>query len=80
VKALTGGEFVKIATYDVNGINGRPPVQPRWLAEAIACLRELKAPQEKFPQSAIEKAGCGAVSGHAPVWIELASPKKKAKC
>ena len=42
---------MKIATYNVNGVNGRLPVLLRWLREAqpdIVCLQELKAPQEKF--------------------------------
>src|SRR5438309_11995405 len=40
---------MKIATFNVNGINGRLPVLLRWLAEAqpdVACLQELKAAQE----------------------------------
>jgi len=55
---------VRIATYNVNGVNGRLPVLLRWLEEArpdVACLQELKAPQEKFPISAIERAGYGAI-------------------
>jgi exodeoxyribonuclease-3 len=38
---------VKIATYNVNGVNGRLPVLLRWLAEEqpdVVCLQELKAP------------------------------------
>lgn len=44
---------MKIATYNVNGINGRLPVLLHWLEEAqpdIVCLQELKAPQERFPK------------------------------
>jgi exodeoxyribonuclease-3 len=55
---------MKIATYNVNGINGRLPVLLRWLDEAkpdAVCLQELKAPQEKFPLAAIEAAGYGAI-------------------
>ncbi len=51
---------MKIATYNVNGINGRLPVLLRWLSETapdIVCLQELKAPQEKFPEQAIKDAG-----------------------
>ena len=47
---------MKIATYNVNGINGRLPVLLRWLDEAepdVVCLQELKAPDEKFPEKAI---------------------------
>jgi exodeoxyribonuclease-3 len=55
---------VKIATYNVNGVNGRLPRLLEWLEESkpdVACLQELKAPQEKFPAEAIRKAGYGAV-------------------
>ena len=51
---------MKIATYNVNGINGRLPVLLQWLALAepdILVLQELKAPQEKFPEKAIRDAG-----------------------
>ena len=43
---------MKLATYNVNGINGRLPVLLRWLEQSepdVVCLQELKAPQEKFP-------------------------------
>jgi len=36
----------------------------RWLAESkpdVACLQELKAPQEKFPEAAIREAGYGVI-------------------
>jgi exodeoxyribonuclease-3 len=55
---------VKIATFNVNGINGRLPRLLEWLEESqpdVACLQELKAPQDKFPASAVEKAGYGAI-------------------
>jgi len=55
---------MKIATYNVNGINGRLPVLLRWLEQAkpdVVCLQELKAPDEKFPVGALEQAGYGAV-------------------
>jgi exodeoxyribonuclease-3 len=55
---------VKIATFNVNGINGRLPVLLRWLSEAepdVVCLQELKAAQEKFPEAAIREAGYGAI-------------------
>ncbi|MEO6915284.1 MAG: exodeoxyribonuclease III, partial [Chitinophagaceae bacterium] len=51
---------MKIATYNVNGVNGRLPVLLRWLKESapdVACLQELKAPKEKFPEAAINEAG-----------------------
>ena len=55
---------MKIATYNVNGVNGRLPVLLRWLAESqpdIVCLQELKAPDEKFPESALRDLGYDAV-------------------
>jgi exodeoxyribonuclease-3 len=55
---------VKIASYNVNGVNGRLPVLLRWLEQSrpdIACLQEIKAPDEKFPQEAIREAGYEAV-------------------
>jgi exodeoxyribonuclease-3 len=55
---------VKIATFNVNGVNGRLPVLLEWLAHAkpdVVCLQELKAPQEKFPHDAIRDAGYGAI-------------------
>lgn len=54
---------MKIATYNVNGVNGRLPVLLRWLKESkpdIVCLQELKAPNEKFPLQAINDAGYSA--------------------
>lgn len=55
---------MRIATYNVNGVNGRLPVLLRWLEQArpdVVCLQELKAPDEKFPRLAIEAAGYGAI-------------------
>jgi exodeoxyribonuclease III len=55
---------VKIATFNVNGINGRLKLLLEWLEESrpdVACLQELKAPDDKFPAKAIEKAGYGAI-------------------
>lgn len=55
---------MKIATFNVNGVNGRLPVLLDWLERAkpdVACLQELKAPQEKFPEKAIHDAGYGAI-------------------
>lgn len=54
---------MKIATFNVNGINGRLPVLLHWLKDAapdVVCLQELKSPDEKFPLGAVEDAGYGA--------------------
>ena len=55
---------MKIATFNVNGINGRLAVLLRWLEEAapdVVCLQELKAPDERFPRKELEQAGYGAI-------------------
>ena len=55
---------MRIATFNVNGVNGRLPVLLRWLEETrpdVVCLQELKTPQERFPAAAIERAGYGAI-------------------
>ena len=66
---------MKIATYNVNGVNGRLPVLLRWLEESkpdVACLQELKAPQEKFPLQAIEDAGYEAIWHGQKSWNGVA--------
>jgi exodeoxyribonuclease-3 len=66
---------VKIATYNVNGVNGRLPVLLRWLAESepdIICLQELKAPDEKFPAAALSDAGYEAIWHGQKSWNGVA--------
>lgn len=66
---------MKIATYNVNGINGRLNVLLRWLNEAapdIVCLQELKAPQDNFPLKAINDAGYNAVWHGQKQWNGVA--------
>jgi exodeoxyribonuclease-3 len=66
---------MKIATYNVNGVNGRLPVLLRWLEETrpdVVCLQELKAPQEKFPEQAILDAGYNAVWHGQKSWNGVA--------
>jgi len=66
---------MKIATYNVNGINGRLPVFLRWLAETqpdVVCVQELKAPQEKFPEQAILDAGYQAIWQGQKSWNGVA--------
>lgn len=64
-----------VATYNVNGVNGRLPVLLRWLRERapdIVCLQELKAPDDKFPRAEIEKAGYGAIWQGQKSWNGVA--------
>ncbi|MES1215705.1 MAG: exodeoxyribonuclease III [Bacteroidota bacterium] len=66
---------MKIATYNVNGINGRLPVLLRWLTETspdVVCLQELKAPEEKFPQQQIRDAGYHSIWHGQKSWNGVA--------
>lgn len=66
---------MKVATYNVNGINGRLPVLLRWLKEAkpdVVCLQELKAPDDKFPRQALLDAGYHAVWHGQKSWNGVA--------
>jgi exodeoxyribonuclease-3 len=66
---------VKVATYNVNGVNGRLEVLLRWLEEAepdVVVLQELKAPDVRFPVKEIEKAGYGAVWNGQKSWNGVA--------
>jgi len=66
---------MRIATYNVNGVNGRLPVLLRWLEEAkpdVACLQELKAPEEKFPLQALKDAGYHAIWHGQKSWNGVA--------
>jgi exodeoxyribonuclease III len=66
---------MKLATFNVNGVNGRLPILLRWLDEAapdIVCLQELKAPQEKFPEGPIRDAGFGMIWHGQKSWNGVA--------
>jgi exodeoxyribonuclease III len=71
---------MKIATYNVNGVNGRLPVLLRWLNEYkpdVVCLQELKAPQEKFPLQEINDAGYHAIWHGQKSWNGVAILSKE---
>lgn len=73
---------MKIATYNVNGVNGRLPVLLRWLQQAapdVVCLQELKAPQEKFPEQAILELGYQAIWHGQKSWNGVAILSKYGK-
>ena len=66
---------MRIATYNVNGVNGRLPVLLRWLEQSkpdVVCLQELKAPEEKFPLQAINDAGYHAIWHGQKSWNGVA--------
>jgi exonuclease III len=66
---------VKLATFNVNGVNGRLPILLRWLQQAapdIVCLQELKAPQDRFPEEPIRQAGYGAIWHGQTKWNGVA--------
>jgi len=66
---------VKVATFNVNGVNGLLEVLLRWLAEAApdaVVLQELKAPDARFPVKEIEKSGYGAVWHGQKSWNGVA--------
>ncbi|MET4142028.1 exodeoxyribonuclease III [Pedobacter sp. UYP1] len=66
---------MKIATYNINGINGRLPVLLRWLEVAapdVVCLQELKAPENRFPEQTLLKAGYHAIWHGEKSWNGVA--------
>lgn len=66
---------MKIATFNVNSVNARLPVLLRWLADTrpdVACLQELKAPQDKFPTKALQEAGYSAIWHGQKAWNGVA--------
>ena len=66
---------MRIATYNVNGVNGRLPVLLRWLAERepdVVALQELKAPPDRFPEAAIRDLGYDAIWHGQKSWNGVA--------
>ncbi|MCJ8152004.1 MULTISPECIES: exodeoxyribonuclease III [Shinella] len=66
---------MKLATYNVNGVNGRLPVLLQWLEEDapdIVCLQELKSPDERFPRRELQRAGYQAVWHGQKSWNGVA--------
>ena len=57
---------MRIATFNINGVNTRLANLLQWLNEArpdVACLQELKATDAQFPAAAIREAG------YAAAWV-----------
>ncbi len=66
---------MKIATFNINGINRRLGNLLAWLRESrpdVVCLQELKATDRQFPRSAIAAAGYGAVFRGQSAWNGVA--------
>ena len=72
---LPRSRVLKIATFNINGVNRRLPNLLDWLAAAnpdVVCLQELKAAQEAFPAQALGTAGYGAVWQGQRTWNGVA--------
>ena len=55
---------MRIATFNINGINARLPRLLDWLERTrpdVACLQEIKCPTEAFPAAAFEPLGYQAL-------------------
>ncbi|HVJ28689.1 MAG TPA: exodeoxyribonuclease III [Gammaproteobacteria bacterium] len=66
---------MKIATFNVNGLNARLAALLRWLEESkpdIACLQELKTPAERFPSETLQAAGYHAIWHGQKSWNGVA--------
>jgi exodeoxyribonuclease-3 len=66
---------VKIATYNINGINGRLANLQRWLSEAmpdVVCLQELKTVDTNFPEQVLLDAGYHAIWQGQQSWNGVA--------
>ena len=66
---------MRIASFNINGINRRLPNLLAWLAAAepdVVCLQELKATDRRFPRAALEAAGYGAVWRGQSAWNGVA--------
>lgn len=66
---------LKLATFNINGINSRLPNLLEWLEREkpdIVALQELKAADQAFPAEALDAAGYGAVWHGQPSWNGVA--------
>src|SRR5689334_14330371 len=66
---------MRIATFNINGVNGRLPQLLAWLAKEspdIVCLQELKTGDQDFPRAALARAGYGCVVHGQRAWNGVA--------
>ncbi|HEX5658918.1 MAG TPA: exodeoxyribonuclease III [Polyangiales bacterium] len=72
---------MKLATYNINGVNGRLAQLLDWLeheAPDVVCLQELKAANARFPAAALQKAGYHAAWQGQPAMHGVAILARKA--
>jgi len=72
---------MKIATYNINGVNGRLDLLIRWLKECapdVVCLQELKCESHRFPEAALKDAGYHAIWKGQKSWNGVAILSKTA--
>ena len=66
---------MKIATFNINGLGARLPRLLDWLQRVqpdVACLQELKAPSERFPQGELRALGYEAIWHGQKSWNGVA--------
>jgi exodeoxyribonuclease-3 len=66
---------MRIATFNINGINGRLSNLLSWLAETspdVVCLQELKATDGAFPRAALQASGYEAIWHGQQTWNGVA--------
>jgi exodeoxyribonuclease-3 len=72
---------MKIATFNINGVNPRLASLLQWLAREtpdVVCLQELKAPDNRFPAKALEDLGYGSIWHGQTSWNGVAILAKNA--
>jgi len=72
---------VKLATFNINGVNNRLANLLEWLERDkpdVACLQELKATDKQFPAKAIRDAGYHAVWHGEHLWNGVAILSREA--
>ena len=73
---------MKIATFNINNVNKRLANLLDWLRQEkpdVACLQELKADQNAFPEAAIREAGYESVWAGQKTWNGVAILARGAK-
>ncbi|MCE3289651.1 MAG: exodeoxyribonuclease Xth [Caulobacter sp.] len=66
---------MRLASFNINGVNTRLEHLIQWLEETrpdVACLQEIKTPDDRFPFERLERAGYGAVVKGQKSWHGVA--------